>query len=50
MTEERPPWARRIAREREARSWSQADAVRAMRLHASEELPSDASLLRQWKR
>ena len=50
MTEDRPPWARRIAKEREARSWSQADAVRAMRLHAGKELPGDASLLRQWKR
>lgn len=50
MTEDRPPWARRIAKEREARGWSQADAVRAMRLHTSEELPSDASVLRQWKR
>ncbi len=34
MTEDRPPWARRMTKEREARGWSQADAVRAMRLHA----------------
>jgi tetratricopeptide (TPR) repeat protein len=50
MTEDRPGWARRITREREARGWSQADAVRAMRAHASKELASDSSLLRQWKR
>ncbi len=50
MIEDRPGWARRITREREARSWSQADAVRAMRAHAPEELASDSSLLRQWKR
>jgi hypothetical protein len=50
MTEDRPGWARRITREREARGWSQAEAVRAMRAHASGELASDGSLLRQWKR
>ena len=27
MTDDRPGWARRMTREREARSWSQADAV-----------------------
>jgi tetratricopeptide (TPR) repeat protein len=53
MTDDRPAWARRMTNEREARSWSQADAVRAMRVHAAEteKLPVDnASLLRQWKR
>ena len=50
MTEDRPTWARRMTNERDARSWSQADAVRAMRLHSPEQLPDDASLLRQWKR
>jgi hypothetical protein len=39
-----------MANERNARGWSQADAVRAMRAHAPGELPSDQSLLRQWKR
>ena len=34
MIEDRPAWARRMSNEREARSWSQADAVRAMRAHA----------------
>ena len=50
MIEDRPAWARRMTNEREARRWSQADAVRAMRAHAPGELPEDASLLRQWKR
>ena len=53
MTDDRPVWARRLTNEREARSWSQTQAVRALKAHA---LPdekihaSDQSLLRQWKR
>lgn len=47
---DRPGWARRMTAERDAREWSQLDAVRAMRLHARSELPSDESMLRQWKR
>ena len=50
MAEDRPPWARRMTNDREARGWSQAEAVRAMRAHAPGELPNDPSLLRQWKR
>lgn len=50
MTEDRPAWARRISNERKARGWSQADAIRAMRAHAEEELPEHSSLMRQWKR
>lgn len=50
MVDDRPAWARRMANERTARGWSQAEAVRAMRAHASCELPSDGSLLRQYKR
>jgi tetratricopeptide (TPR) repeat protein len=50
MIDDRPNWARRITREREARGWSQADAIRAMRAHSSKELVDDASMLRQWKR
>ena len=46
----RPSWARRIRSERLARSWSQPDAIRALRAHAQEQLPADASLLRNWKR
>lgn len=50
MSDDRPAWARRIAAERAARDWSQADAVRALRAHAPSELPSDDSMVRQWKR
>ncbi|MET7791765.1 hypothetical protein ABZS93_35090 [Streptomyces sp900116325] len=50
MSDERPAWAQRIAAERTARSWSQLDAVKAMRAHASTELPADDSMVRQWKR
>src|SRR5689334_12279249 len=56
MAEDRPAWARRMYNERQARGWSQADAVKAMRTHYAEQehfkknLPSDASLLRQYKR
>jgi len=50
MAEDRPAWARRIYNERQARGWSQADAIRAMRAHSQKELPGNASLLRQYKR
>lgn len=50
MVDDRPSWARRMANERQARGWSQADAVRAMRAHASTSLPAPESLKRQWKR
>jgi hypothetical protein len=50
MAQDRPAWARRMTNEREARGWSQADAVRAMRAHAPGTLPDQPSLLRQWKR
>ena len=36
--------------EREARDWSQADAVRALRAHSKKPLPDDGGLLRNWKR
>ena len=45
MIDDRPGWARRMTNDREARHWSQADAVRAMRAHAPGQLPGDASLL-----
>ena len=45
---ERPEWALRLRREREARRWSQADAVRALRTYADGPLP--AGMLDQWKR
>jgi hypothetical protein len=49
MSDERPAWARRMANERQARGWSQAEAVRAMQMHGGK-LPDNASLLRSWKR
>ncbi|MFH0520973.1 multiprotein-bridging factor 1 family protein [Streptomyces sp. M41] len=50
MSDDRPAWARRIAAEREARQWSQAEAVAALRAHAPKRLPEGASMIRQWKR
>jgi tetratricopeptide (TPR) repeat protein len=48
--QDRPPWALRIRAERDARGWSQRDAVKALRAHSSSPLPDDATLLRNWKR
>ena len=48
--DERPVWARRIRSERTARGWSQTEAVRVLRTHGDETLPSDTSLVRSWKR
>jgi transcriptional regulator with XRE-family HTH domain len=45
---DRPEWAQRLRRERLARRWSQADAVRAMRTFSAAPLPDD--LLGMWKR
>jgi tetratricopeptide (TPR) repeat protein len=42
--------AQRIRAEREARSWSQRDAVRHLRMHSPAELPSDDAMLRTWKK
>ncbi|MFF1358012.1 XRE family transcriptional regulator [Streptomyces sp. NPDC058297] len=50
MSEERPAWARRIAAEREARQWTQAEAVAALRAHSPKRLPDGSSMIRQWKR
>jgi transcriptional regulator with XRE-family HTH domain len=50
MVNARPAWARRIRAEREARGWSQADTVRALRAHGDQQTPGQESLLRQWKR
>src|SRR5260370_33466580 len=52
MADDRPAWARRMTNERTPRSWSQADAVRAMQAHATEDehLPAADTLLRNWKR
>lgn len=48
--DDRPQWSRRMVAEREARGWSQLDAIRAMRAHSPKPLPDDTSLLRNWKR
>lgn len=48
LDNERPAWAVRLRREREARGWSQSDAVAAMRTFSDVPLP--AGLLGQWKR
>lgn len=50
MTDDRPSWARRIRAEREARGWSQGEAVKALRVHADKALPDDSSMIRTWKR
>jgi hypothetical protein len=50
VSDDRPGWARRIAAERKARGWSQSAAIAALRGLCPEELPSDESLLREWKR
>ncbi|GGL99952.1 hypothetical protein [Micromonospora yangpuensis] len=46
----RPAWARRLRAERQARGWSQPDAVRALTSHSDRPLPAASSLLRNWKR
>jgi tetratricopeptide (TPR) repeat protein len=46
----KPVWARRIRAERLARNWSQPDAIRALRAHSDDALPSDETLRRNWKR
>ncbi|GAA4846297.1 hypothetical protein GCM10023235_23670 [Kitasatospora terrestris] len=50
MSLDRPAWARRMTAERDARDWSQTDAIAAMRAHSPKKLPEDPTMLRQWKR
>ena len=50
MSDERPAWAQRIAAERQARNWSQAEAVAVLRAHSPKRLPEGSSMIRQWKR
>lgn len=50
VPDERPVWAVRMRSERDTRGWSQADAVRAMRAKSSHNLPTDSTLLRNWRR
>jgi tetratricopeptide (TPR) repeat protein len=49
MPDDRPAWARRIREERDARGWSQRDAVRALMAHSRKPL-SLQNLIRNWKR
>jgi transcriptional regulator with XRE-family HTH domain len=42
--------AQRMRAEREARGWSQRDAVRHLRMLSPDRLPSDESLVRSWKK
>jgi hypothetical protein len=44
MADDRPAWARRMYNERQARGWSQADVIRAMRAHAPEKEGQKKSL------
>jgi len=45
--DDRPPWARRITTEREARGWNKPQFIEALRVHAPSELPGKESLLRR---
>lgn len=49
MSEDLPTWARRIRTMREARDWSQPEAVERMRSHSKDELPESTHMLRRWK-
>ncbi|MEU8639114.1 hypothetical protein AB0C38_43565 [Amycolatopsis sp. NPDC048633] len=49
MGDGQPSWARRIRSMREARGWSQAEAVEQMRRHSDGDLPDHDNLLRRWK-
>jgi hypothetical protein len=49
MIDDRPAWARRIRAERDARGWSQRDAVRILQAHAGKPLPDEDNLIRRWK-
>jgi len=50
MSDERPDWARRMVAEREARGWSQAQAVRALMPRLDADAPAEHDMVRQWKR
>lgn len=45
--DDRPPWARRITTEREARGWNKPQFIEALRAHSGKELASKESLLRR---
>ncbi|MCY9787955.1 XRE family transcriptional regulator [Nocardiopsis sp. EMB25] len=44
------PWARRMKKERELRSWTQRDCVERLRYQTTRELPPLHTMLDQWKR
>jgi len=45
--DDRPPWARRITAEREARGWNKPQFIEALRAHSTSELPAKESMLRR---
>jgi tetratricopeptide (TPR) repeat protein len=45
--DDRPLWAQRITREREARGWNKPQLIDALRAHAPGELPAKESMLRR---
>ncbi len=49
MIDDRPVWARRIRAERDARGWSQREAVRILQAHAGKPLADEDNLIRRWK-
>jgi transcriptional regulator with XRE-family HTH domain len=50
LPDDRPAWAERLRQERVIRGWSQAEAVRALRVHFPGDQTGDASLLHAWQR
>lgn len=49
-SDERPPWARRLRNEREARGWSVREAVRALAMNSDRPTAEEDSLIRNWRR
>jgi transcriptional regulator with XRE-family HTH domain len=47
---ETSPSAQRMRAERDARGWSQREAVRRLRMQTTKELPSNDTLIRNWKK
>lgn len=49
MSQDLPTWARRIRSMRDAKGWTQLQAVEEMRKHSKQALPDTDHLLRRWK-
>lgn len=49
MSAQVPAWAQRIRSMREAKDWTQVQAVEEMRSHTEDQLPSTEAILRRWK-